>query len=1807
MELGQALIDIIIELVGGQQALREATNFFDALDEQIKGVGASTSEFKNMFRDLTSGLDIKSLNNLKDLETGLENAGNSAKTAAKQIDEAAEAVDNLSKAEKRRKDAEDSRGLVNRTVLGERERQGRENARQELSDSGPDLFDQIDRTIADDNRRRNSSADLIEEVNKERIKAEKEANTKAENSAREQQRLAKLNLASTNKQQTAADKTLSAQQKASDLSLRASDSQFAASQAGQAAAVAADQHQQSTIAAATASQTAADSLQKASAEQLKANTLQEAATKAAASGNEQQAVAASRAAFIQQDAASRAANDAAVSTAEAFKQADIVEQTAKTRAESSKIAATAAKEFSDQQTKAAKAASDAVVIARKEVDNARLSPPTKAAAENLTNAEKRLEVAEQLESTNLRAAVLAETEANTRRDTATKDAAIAKTAAKDRAKASKTASDADKDADKAVNRSIKSHKDLNNAIEVENRLARRGLNLADRSNKFAEQRTEEQKALNAALKKGLISQEQFEAADRASLKRQQRGPRLSGKALLQSGSEISSFGREVGFAGALILGAFTAPVVAFAKFEQSTRNVIAVLGDLETAGQQAASFEVLSETFLRLGERTEFTANQIADAARQLALAGFTSSEIVDSIDAVTQLASAGNIGLERAAQISANVGKAFGIDPSNFQRVADVLAEVASNSNTTVETLGESLKLAGPIAANLGQQVEEVTAVIGVLGNAGLTGTLAGTGIARAFSQMVEKADEFDELLQKVGSSFDAINPEKVGLREAVREFERLSNIGALDTSDFFSSLDQRAARSIVTLINQGSDAVDELFEKAENSAGRAAQIRDQRLDTLQGSATIALSALTTSLIELGELTGEALKPIIEGFTESTNSFNRFVSENEGGFSSLITIAGVLGGSLLGLSGVIQTVGFVTRSLGLARIFGEATDETNRLVLALRRAVVASKAFVFTPFGGIVTALVAVGAAAAAIAIHMSEVNRKAKFVTRLNANLAQTEEVLDKSFGVLAKLNKELDLLKAFPSATDLEINLLVNGKFPSSGDISNEVDKLQKEVYALTSPDRLKDIFDNNFNSIGSSGFSGVVGQLLQAVGGGDSIISNFREELNKVTGELDIVGDRTSVAGKIREEGAFRVSAKDLDEDSQKALVNIRELQLRLEDLRKAQDSRNFLSNAFAGGETGLADASRQITSEIESEQEKLAKLETKLRAASGQNDKRSVDSLNKQITLTKGIIAQKGKLQDVVEAALSKTEEQIAADAKINQLLIERDRLRSNNAPQASIDAVNNRLDIRRKNLQDINKLIEETTELQKENRKAADKRQKEVDALDKERAERGLTDAEKKIRELEAKRDAVLADLQSRTPEGEIDNVSQIGQANQKIRNAEKVVNAGEDLVRRDRSGDLPFKDEDERNTTEANLEKNRASLAKFQKERDELKKRLTNQIATLNAEIDDLTKKEQENKAKDAKKEQDQIEKTRRSLEKASNERLLDLAKRSKNLKEILALTEALGKAQIAADTESFVKQEDADKSPELAKLREDFGQLQELELQDKINKLREDAEKKKEKDQKDRLEGEKKITDQLSSQVQNINDAVAALRLINRIQTQKSSKAKQLAREAANIANAQADAQEKGDVRRLKRLQSREDALREQGNIRGFGKDLFKVLDGDPDNQVANQDALQDFKDDQKVDFQREFKAKQDVLQDILMELREIKKCKCDMEFPEANDPDIAAFKEGEELAKEFMRQKFEDSEDTPDPTSLSIPKPEFSPPEPGIIDRNGVRGAGIQHILPSIGDITINANGLDAKEAKEFIGEELAKQIRKASGVI
>lgn len=416
------------------------------------------------------------------------------------------------------------------------------------------------------------------------------------------------------------------------------------------------------------------------------------------------------------------------------------------------------------------------------------------------------------------------------------------------------------------------------------------------------------------------------------------------RALREVGQGMQDAGRQAIMFSAALLTTTLPAIKVFADFNQEVQNVVSVLGDMSDT-EVIDTVDKLSKKFLELGENTEFTANQIAAAAKSLALAGFTTNEVVQSIEAVTNLASAGNLDLEQTAGYFSNIVKAFDVDTSNAERVADVLATVATNSNTTIETLGESFKFIAPIASATGQSLEQVSTALGVLGNAGISASRAGTGLSRAFSELLEKEDDFSEILQGIGSSYDRIDPTRRTITEIVSELERLKAAGLLDTAGFFEMFDQRSARAVLTLVNQGAASMEELGEKAESSAGAADRIKEIRLDTLSGDLLKMQSALNSLQITLGGLFGDTARKVVQFVTRMTSSFREIAETAVGGglikfLGLLITALGVLtgGAGLLAL-----TAGGIVRMA--------AAFSTTKIVISATAKTVAE-------FGGVLSAL---------------------------------------------------------------------------------------------------------------------------------------------------------------------------------------------------------------------------------------------------------------------------------------------------------------------------------------------------------------------------------------------------------------------------------------------------------------------------------------------------------------------------------------------------------------------------------------------------------------------------------------------------------------------------------------------------------------------------------------------------------------------------------------------------------------------------------------------------------------------------------
>ena len=287
----------------------------------------------------------------------------------------------------------------------------------------------------------------------------------------------------------------------------------------------------------------------------------------------------------------------------------------------------------------------------------------------------------------------------------------------------------------------------------------------------------------------------------------------------------------------------------FASFESSMLRVKAITG---ATGQE---FQDLTNLAKELGATTAFTARESAEAMGFLAQAGFDVKEINKALPRVLSLAAAGQLELASAADITASVLRGFGLSANESGRVADVLAASASSANTSVQEMGVAFKFAGPVASAMGISIEETAAALGVLSNAGLKGSLAGTGL-----RMV---------LVKMGEDIAGAG----GLLPALKT---LDTDGVQAVVDTMRDLDARAGTAAVALTKQ-LDTVEDLKNQFMLASGSAQKMAEIMLSGLAGSAIETSSAFEGLRIQIGT----TFEKFGVGFFEELTTILRAVTEH--------------------------------------------------------------------------------------------------------------------------------------------------------------------------------------------------------------------------------------------------------------------------------------------------------------------------------------------------------------------------------------------------------------------------------------------------------------------------------------------------------------------------------------------------------------------------------------------------------------------------------------------------------------------------------------------------------------------------------------------------------------------------------------------------------------------------------------------------------------------------------------------------------------------------------------------------------------
>ena len=397
---------------------------------------------------------------------------------------------------------------------------------------------------------------------------------------------------------------------------------------------------------------------------------------------------------------------------------------------------------------------------------------------------------------------------------------------------------------------------------------------------------------------------------------------VAGKKMETVGNSIAGAGKKMMGVTTVIGGVGVAAVKTAADFDSAMSQVAAV------SGATGKDFDALRNKAREMGAKTKFSATEAAEAMNYMAMAGWKTEDMLDGIEGVMNLAAASGEDLATTSDIVTDALTAFGLSAKDSGHFADILAAASSNANTNVSMMGETFKYCAPIAGALGFSAEDTAEAIGLMANAGIKSSQAGTALRTIMNN----------LAGDVKISGKAIGDVTIATTNADGSMRDLSDILA-DCRSAFGNLTEsekaQAAESLVgknamsgflALMNAGQGDIDKLSSAIDNCDGSAEKMAMTMQDNLAGQLTILKSQLQELAISFGDILMPAIRSIVsklQGFVDKLNGMD------EGTKRTIVTIALLVAsiGPLLVIIGTaiskigVAMQGFVKLANGISKL----------------------------------------------------------------------------------------------------------------------------------------------------------------------------------------------------------------------------------------------------------------------------------------------------------------------------------------------------------------------------------------------------------------------------------------------------------------------------------------------------------------------------------------------------------------------------------------------------------------------------------------------------------------------------------------------------------------------------------------------------------------------------------------------------------------------------------------------------------------------------------------------------------------------
>ena len=429
---------------------------------------------------------------------------------------------------------------------------------------------------------------------------------------------------------------------------------------------------------------------------------------------------------------------------------------------------------------------------------------------------------------------------------------------------------------------------------------------------------------NEALAKGEISRSQYDAlqreiaeteqalrdlerqAEQSSVALQKIG--AAGEKLRDVGSAIEGAGQKLMPVTAAVGGLSAAAVKVAADFDSAMSQVAAV------SGATGKELDALRDKAREMGSKTKFSASEAAEAMNYMAMAGWKTGDMLDGIEGIMNLAAASGEDLATTSDIVTDALTALGLSAADSGHFADILAAASSNANTNVSMMGETFKYCAPVAGALGFTAEDTAEAIGLMANAGIKSSQAGTAMRTMLTSLTGEVtfvgDAFGELTVQTTNadgSMRSLGDILTDCRAAfaqMSESERAANAEAL--------VGKNAMSGFLAVMNAAPGDIEKLNSAINNCDGTAERMAETMQDNLAGQLTILKSQLEELAISIGEILMPSIRQIvgwIQGLVDWLNGLD------EGTKKVIVTVALVaaaLGPVLIVIGKVVGAVGTI-------------------------------------------------------------------------------------------------------------------------------------------------------------------------------------------------------------------------------------------------------------------------------------------------------------------------------------------------------------------------------------------------------------------------------------------------------------------------------------------------------------------------------------------------------------------------------------------------------------------------------------------------------------------------------------------------------------------------------------------------------------------------------------------------------------------------------------------------------------------------------------------------------------------------------